>query len=85
MTHISSSLNATHGEFGALTSVKGKQCAPKEGAPFPPLRVGRPQFTTWQILKLYALCACFGFAAMTLAHAKLTADLNANWEMINDR
>lgn len=32
-------------EFGALTSVKGKQCAPTEGAPYPPLRVGHPQHT----------------------------------------
>lgn len=42
MTHIASSLNATHGEFGASKSVR---CAPTEGVPLPPLRVGRPQHT----------------------------------------
>ena len=32
-------------KFGALTSVKGNQCAPTEGVPTPPLPLGHPQHT----------------------------------------
>lgn len=45
MTYISSSLNATHGEFGALTSVKGNKCAPDEGAFLSSSQGGHPQHT----------------------------------------
>lgn len=70
-------------EFDACTSVFGNEFA-SEATPRPQVVEGH-QITTWQILKIYALCAALGFGAMAIVHAKRTADLNANWEMINDR
>lgn len=82
ITHSNSGL-ACREEYDACTSVYGNEFA-SEATPRPQVVEGH-QITTWQILKLYALCAALGFGVMAIVHAKRTADLNANWEMINDR